>query len=88
MNNIEQQYCNNCGKIGHLYNQCKTPITSSGLISYRINPNNKIEILMIRRRHTLGFIDFMRGKYTIQDKPAVVLCDRGTCDPKAYVTND
>lgn len=24
----------------------------------------------------------------MQDKPAVVLCDRGTCDPKAYVSRD
>ena len=72
MNNIEQQYCNNCGKQGHLYNQCKTPITSSGLITFRINPENKIEFLMIRRRHTLGFIDFMRGKYTIHDKEYII----------------
>lgn len=68
---MNEQYCNNCGKQGHLYNQCKIPITSSGIISYRYH-NNKIEFLMIRRRHTLGFIDFMRGKYSINDKNYII----------------
>jgi 8-oxo-dGTP pyrophosphatase MutT (NUDIX family) len=68
---MNEQYCNNCGKQGHLYNQCKIPITSSGIISYRYH-NNKIEFLMIRRRHTLGFIDFMRGKYSINDKSYII----------------
>lgn len=72
MINTEPSYCNNCGKLGHIYNQCKLPITSNGLISYRINLDNKIEFLMIRRRHTLGFIDFMRGKYTIYDKEYII----------------
>ena len=27
---------------------------------------------MIRRRHTLGFIDFMRGKYSINDKSYII----------------
>ena len=26
------QFCNNCGKTGHLYHTCKKPITSSGVI--------------------------------------------------------
>ncbi len=60
-------YCNNCGKKGHLYNQCKLPITSLGVIAFRFN-NNKLEYLMIRRKDTLGFIDFMRGKYSLQNK--------------------
>ena len=65
MNNIN--YCNNCGKTGHLYHNCKTPITSLGVIAFRIN-NGIIEYLMIRRKETLGYIDFMRGKYNINDK--------------------
>ena len=31
------QFCNNCGKQGHLYNQCKKPIISSGIIAFRNN---------------------------------------------------
>jgi len=57
-------FCNNCGKQGHLYHQCKRPITSVGLITFRIH-NNKIQFLMICRKNSLGFVDFMRGKYKI-----------------------
>jgi len=62
-------FCNNCGKIGHLFHQCKTPITSIGIITFRNNNNNNnnIEILLIRRKDSLAFIDFMRGKYNLED---------------------
>jgi 8-oxo-dGTP pyrophosphatase MutT (NUDIX family) len=64
-------YCNNCGKNGHLYHNCKLPITSIGVIAFRIL-QNKVEYLMIRRKDTLGFIDFMRGKYSVQNKGYVM----------------
>ena len=60
-------YCNNCGKNGHLYHQCKLPITSIGIVVFRIN-NNIPEFLMIRRKDTLGHVDFMRGKYSLNNK--------------------
>jgi 8-oxo-dGTP pyrophosphatase MutT (NUDIX family) len=68
MNDI---YCNNCGKPGHLYHHCKMPITSIGIIAFRI-VNHKVEYLMIRRKDTLGFIDFMRGKYSVQNKDYIM----------------
>ena len=61
MNNNIDNYCNNCGKYGHLYHQCKTPITSFGIIVFRIKEDTP-QYLMIRRKDTLGYIDFMRGK--------------------------
>jgi 8-oxo-dGTP pyrophosphatase MutT (NUDIX family) len=64
---ISRMYCNNCGKIGHLYHQCKIPITSIGVIAFRV-VNSVPEFLMIRRKDTLGLIDFMRGKYSIYNK--------------------
>lgn len=64
-------YCNNCGKDGHSYSQCKMPITSVGIIAYRIN-NSQKEYLMIRRKDTLGFIDFMRGKYSVNNKDYIM----------------
>ena len=66
-------YCNNCGKNGHLFHQCKLPITSYGIIAFRENPlNNSLEYLMIRRKDTLGFVDFMRGKYSIYNKDYIL----------------
>ena len=61
--------CSNCGNIGHLFHNCKYPITSVGIIVYRNNnSNNKIEYLMIRRKDTIDFIEFIRGKYSLNNK--------------------
>jgi 8-oxo-dGTP pyrophosphatase MutT (NUDIX family) len=68
---MNDSYCNNCGKQGHLYHQCKMPITSIGLISFRIH-NDEIEYLMICRKDTLGYIDFIRGKYSVFNKDYVL----------------
>lgn len=60
-------YCNNCGRGGHSFPQCKRPISSMGVISFRIN-DNKIEYLCVCRKDSLGYIDFIRGKYSLYDK--------------------
>lgn len=59
-------FCNNCGKSGHLFHQCKLPITSIGIVAIR-KVENDVEILLIRRKNSLGFVDFMRGKYNINN---------------------
>jgi ADP-ribose pyrophosphatase YjhB (NUDIX family) len=91
MNNYELRYehfCNNCGRNGHMFNQCKMPITSFGVISFRINQDNKYEFLMIRRKDTLGYIDFMRGKYLITDKEYIVnLMRQMTVSEKLKIKN-
>ena len=66
---ISEFFCNNCGKSGHSFHQCKMPITSNGVIVYRIHPKTlEREYLMIRRKDTLGYMDFMRGKFPIYQK--------------------
>jgi 8-oxo-dGTP pyrophosphatase MutT (NUDIX family) len=67
-----ETYCNNCGKYGHIYSNCIMPITSYGVVCFRINPKGLIEYLMICRRNTLGYIDFIRGKYIIQNKEYIL----------------
>jgi hypothetical protein len=63
---MEYNNCNNCGKKGHIFNQCKMPITSIGIIAIRKNPtDDSLEYCMICRRNTLGFMDFIRGKYSV-----------------------
>ena len=64
-------FCNNCGKSGHMFYQCKSPIISIGVVAFRIRGGVR-EYLMIRRRDTLGYIDFMRGKYSIYNKAYVI----------------
>ena len=63
-------YCNNCGRVGHLFSHCKLPITSIGIIAFR--KTDQLEYLMIRRKESLGFIDFIRGKYSLNDKDYIL----------------
>ena len=81
--NENNNYCNNCGKIGHLFHQCKLPITSIGIVSFRITNDSIPEFLMIRRKDTLGHVDFMRGKYTLQNKEYILnMLNQMTTDEK------
>lgn len=58
--------CNNCGKQGHMFHQCKLPITSYGIIAFRSSTEG-IQFLMIRRKDSFGYIDFLRGKYSLNN---------------------
>ena len=85
---MTDNYCNNCGKHGHNYNQCKLPITSLGAIAFRYH-NNNIEYLMIRRKDTLGFIDFIRGKYSTTNKDYLMnMIKQMTIDEKHQLLNN
>jgi len=59
--------CRNCGNLGHLYKDCPHPITSFGIICYKLSPENKIEYLMIQRKDSLCFMEFIRGKYELKN---------------------
>ena len=70
-------FCNNCGKLGHLFHQCKIPITSIGVIAFRKvdhdqDQDQDIEILLIRRKDSIAFVDFMRGKYNLEDEDYII----------------
>ena len=66
-------FCNNCGKNNHFFNQCKLPITSCGIIIFMYK-NDCIKYLMIRRKDTFGYIDFIRGKYSPYNIEQIKLC--------------
>jgi 8-oxo-dGTP pyrophosphatase MutT (NUDIX family) len=95
MNSKKHVFCNNCGKLGHLFHQCKVPITSIGIIPIRIvkkynnilkKYENDIEVLIIKRKDTLSFVDFMRGKYSIEDKNYILnLLNNMTIDERNYI---
>jgi 8-oxo-dGTP pyrophosphatase MutT (NUDIX family) len=78
-------FCNNCGKLGHLFHQCKLPITSIGIIAFRLH-DNRLEYLLIRRKDSLGFVDFLRGKYTLQNKEYLInLLNKMTISEKEFL---
>lgn len=75
-------YCNNCSKSGHSYNNCRSPITSVGIIAFRPG-HSGIEFLMIRRRDSFGFVDFVRGKYPVNNEEYIQrIVDEMTLDEK------
>lgn len=86
-------YCVNCGGKGHIVKHCIEPITSFGIIAFKIIKThvdelfdkNKylkeltididqmqkypyVKILMIQRKDTMGYVDFLRGKYPDESK--------------------
>ena len=61
-------FCNNCGGGGHAFHHCRKPITSIGVIVYRLGASGEREYLLIRRKDSLGYVDFMRGKYPLHDQ--------------------
>jgi 8-oxo-dGTP pyrophosphatase MutT (NUDIX family) len=68
---MSDNYCNNCGKTGHVYHLCKLPITSIGIVAFRV-VENELQYLSICRKDSFGFIDFMRGKYSVHNKDYIM----------------
>lgn len=65
-------YCANCGGIGHIYKSCNHPITSYGIICYKLfydQETNTIspKYLMVQRKDSLSYVEFIRGKYDINN---------------------
>ena len=57
-------YCNNCGIKGHVYKDCRYPVLSCGNLLFR-QDKDEPQILMIQRKDSLCYIEFLRGKYDI-----------------------
>lgn len=75
-------FCNNCGKNGHLIHACRNPITSNGIIVFR-DSEEGASYLMIRRKDTLGFVEFIRGKYPVYNRTYLQrIIDEMTMDEK------
>ena len=54
--------------MGHIVKNCSEPVTSYGIILYRFNTQlKKIEYVLICRKHTIGYIEFIRGNYNIDN---------------------
>lgn len=69
----KSMFCNNCGERGHVFRTCAFPIISCGLLLLRgnkeplslpVNPRD-VEILMVRRKDSISYMEFLRGKYDL-----------------------
>ena len=63
---MNKTICNNCGRLGHIFYQCKLPTTSFGIIVFK-KLDDKYKYLMLRRKDSFGYIDFIRGKYNVNN---------------------
>ena len=59
----KRDYCNNCGNFGHTYGNCRHPILSYGVILYNYDKDEEPSIVLVERKDSLSYIEFMRGKY-------------------------
>lgn len=65
--------CANCGGLGHIYKNCNHPIISYGVICYKMFHDSESgqvypKYLMIQRKDSLAYVEFIRGKYNIKNK--------------------
>jgi 8-oxo-dGTP pyrophosphatase MutT (NUDIX family) len=57
--------CGNCGKHGHTFRDCKDPVMSFGICAVKFIDDIP-HYLMIRRRDSLAYVEFLRGKYRLE----------------------
>jgi hypothetical protein len=69
-------FCSNCGAHSHQMKNCTEPITSCGIILYTYDvKKQKLMYLMMCRKHTIGFVELIRGKYNQHDSQYLhILC--------------
>lgn len=119
---MNKNYCMNCGKYGHCNKICKEPITSCGIICFKLNNlpirkienylsnkyiniddfnyknlnyinkinlyKNNIKFLLIQRKHSLSFIQFLRGKYNENEEDIIKLFNLMTIDEVNSIKNN
>ena len=62
------QFCINCGKKNHTITQCSEPFSSYGVICFhKSSVDNLQRVLMVCRRHSVYYVEFLRGKYDVNN---------------------
>lgn len=72
---FRRRVCANCKEEGHTYRGCHKPIISYGIIAIKNKENP--EILMVQRKDSMGFVEFIRGRYNTRDLVQIsnLLCE-------------
>jgi 8-oxo-dGTP pyrophosphatase MutT (NUDIX family) len=82
---METIKCRNCGNKGHKLRNCKFPRLSYGIILF--NKNN--EIVLIEKKDSISYIEFIRGKYDIDNLDYIqLLIDRMSIIEKRKIRNN
>ena len=54
--------CVNCGGLGHTFRECREPVMSFGICAVKF-VESVPHYLLVRRRDSLSYVEFLRGKY-------------------------
>jgi len=64
--------CANCGGRGHMYRMCDRPVSSFGVVCFRITPAGSLEYMLVQRKDSLAYVEFIRGKYSLMNCDYIV----------------
>ena len=80
--------CLNCGLFGHTSRLCNSPTTSYGVICFRLI-DGEIKYLMIQRKDSLCYVEFVRGNYQIGNKKYITkMFERMTKEEHTYLRSN
>ena len=90
--------CRNCNMHGHVFRNCNSPTISYGIIAARVfrvanssetgAERKEVRYLLIQRRDSLSFIDFVRGKYHPQNLAYLQQLFRSMTDDERALVSD
>lgn len=66
MTNSNLLFCYNCYNSKHIAKNCPFPVISYGIVCY-VNNDSLNKYLMVERKHSFAFVEFLMGKYHISD---------------------
>lgn len=69
---FSKQLCLNCNCKDHTFKYCKKPIISYGLLAFQ-KKEDIVKYIVVQRRDTIGYIDFLRGKYSCTGELCILL---------------
>lgn len=90
MNHLKRRdiQCINCGIYGHTSKYCNCPTTSYGIICYKV-VKRKLLYLMIQRKDSLCYVEFVRGNYNIQNKSYIIkMFEKMTNNEREFIKNN
>jgi hypothetical protein len=81
--------CLNCGKTGHTYKHCDSPITSIGVIPIQVDQNlHEYKVLLVQRKYSLSMMSFMCGRYDASNKDIIIhIFTHITSDERDLITS-
>lgn len=79
MYHLTNSYCTNCGRTGHITRLCKDPVISIGIIVFKMI-NDEPHLIMIQRKYSMCFVEFLRGRYNINNLTYLITLINGMTD--------